>query len=101
LRERDRVLVGGAYPQGFLAYAAGKGTNQVEFCWHDAELVATVARYWSWMSLRRRWLSLEDTIPQRDPTRRATRRRPRLPIPIATAWAKLRTLLESYGRKVR
>ncbi len=98
LRERDRVLVGGAYAQGFLAYAAPRGTNQVEFCWHDLELVATIGQYWSWMSLRRRWLSLEDTVPQRDPLLRAARA-PQLPRAIAGVREKLQSLRQSPGRK--
>ena len=65
LRERDRVLVGGAYPQGFLAYAERHGPDEVAFCWHDLDLVAVVRRYWSWFKLRRRWLRLRDTVPQR------------------------------------
>ncbi len=101
LRERDRALVGGAYPQGFLAYAAGRGTNQVEFCWHDLDLVATVARHWSWLSLRRRWLSLEDTIPQRDPARRRAGRNPLAPSFGATLWAKLRIVRQPEGRKTQ
>lgn len=71
LRERDRVKVGGAYPQGFLAYAERLSPEEVGFCWHDLDLVVTVRRYWSWLSLRRRWLSLRDTVPQRAPVVRA------------------------------
>jgi hypothetical protein len=67
LRQRDRVLVGGAYPQGFLAYAERLGANEVAFCWHDLDLVVTIGRHWSWMNLRRRWLKLRDTVPQREP----------------------------------
>ncbi len=76
LRERDRVLVGGAYPQGFLAYAEPYGGNEVAFCWHDLDLVVTVRSYWSWLSLRRRWLKLRDTVPQRDPVAHARAPRP-------------------------
>ena len=71
LRERDRVLVGGAYPQGFLAYAEPHGADEVAFCWHDLDLVVTIRRYWSWLTLRRRWLKLRDTVPQREPAVRA------------------------------
>ena len=71
LRQRDRAMVGGAYPQGFLAYAERRGPEEVGFCWHDLELVVTVRRYWSWLSLRRRWLKLRDTVPQREPAVRA------------------------------
>ena len=71
LRERDRVMVGGAYPQGFLAYAEPHGPGEIAFCWHDLDLVVTVRRYWSWLSLRRRWLKLRDTVPQREPVVRA------------------------------
>ncbi len=76
LRERDRVLVGGAYPQGFLAYAEPHGADEVAFCWHDLELVVTVRRYWSWLSLRRRWLKLRDTVPQRERVVRARAPKP-------------------------
>ena len=71
LRERDRVMVGGAYTQGFLAYAERHSPDEVAFCWHDLDLVVTVRRYWSWLSLRHRWLKLRDTIPQRQPVARA------------------------------
>ena len=67
LQERDRVLVGGAYPQGFLAFAAPEGPDEVGFCWHDLELVVRVRQYWNWFSMRRRWLKLRDTVPQRGP----------------------------------
>ena len=67
LRERDRVMVGGAYAQGFLAYAERHSPDEVAFCWHDLDLVVTVGRYWSWLSLRYRWLKLRDTMPQRAP----------------------------------
>ncbi len=76
LRERDRVLVGGAYPHGFLAYAERHGPQEVAFCWHDLDLVVTIGRYWSWLSLRRRWLKLRDTVPQREPAVRAPAPRP-------------------------
>ena len=71
LRERDRVKVGGAYPQGFLAYAERMGADEIAFCWHDLDLVVTVRRYWSWLTLRRRWLKLRDTVSQRAPGARA------------------------------
>ena len=67
LRQRDRVLVGGAYPQGFLAYAEPHDTDELAFCWHDLDLIVTIRPYWSWLSLRRRWLRLRDTVPQREP----------------------------------
>ena len=73
LQERDRVLVGGAYPQGFLAYAAPEGPGEVGFCWHDLDLIVTVRQYWSWFSLRRRWLKLRDTVPQREPAKPAVK----------------------------
>ncbi|WP_158747025.1 hypothetical protein [Acidisphaera sp. L21] len=75
LRQRDRVLVGGAYAQGFLAYAERQGENEVAFCWHDLDLIVSVGRYWSWMSLRRRWLKLRDTVPQREPGTRGPLRK--------------------------
>ena len=71
LRERDRTMVGGAYPQGFLAYAEPHGLDEVAFCWHDLDLVVTIRQHWSWLSLRRRWLRLRDTVPQREPPARA------------------------------
>ena len=74
LKERDRVLVGGAYHQGFLAYAERRGADEVAFCWHDLDLVVVVRRYWSWFKLRRRWLRLRDTIPQRPVRVRAPKR---------------------------
>ena len=68
LRVLDSVMVGGAYPQGFLAYAERHSPDEIAFCWHDLDLVVAVRRYWSWLRLRRRWLALRDTVPQREPT---------------------------------
>lgn len=62
---RDRVLVGGAYTPGFLAYAAAHGPAEIGFCWHDLEQVVTIRPRRVWFGLRTRWLTIRDLIPQR------------------------------------
>jgi hypothetical protein len=66
LRERDRVLVGGAYTPGFLAYAEPRGPAEVAFCWHDLEQVVAIRPRHTWFGLRTRWLTVRDLIAQQD-----------------------------------
>ena len=72
LRQRDRVIVGGGLsPRLPGPMPSAAGPRRLRFCWHDLDLVVTVRRYWNWFNLRRRWLRLRDTVPQRDPAVRA------------------------------
>ncbi len=65
LSVRDRMLVGGAFTPGFLAYAEVHGPASIAFCWHDLEQVVTIRPYRALFGLRRRWLTVTDLVPQR------------------------------------
>ena len=67
LKALDRLVIGGAYTPGFLAYASPIGPDEVSFCWHDLEQVVKVGRYSRWFGLRAGWLSVRDLESQTSP----------------------------------